>query len=195
MVNAIPQLAWIAYPDGSIYWYNERWYSYTGTTPEQMEGGGWQSVHDPEMLPKVMEQFKSSLATGQMFDMEFPLRGADGIYRSFLTRMLPLKNAAGNILQWFGTNTDITERKKAEEKIQILANVVESSNDAIITISLDGIITSWNKGAEQIYGYSSEEIIGKSVSIPAPDNLKDETKKLIEKVKLGEKISTTELQG
>jgi PAS domain S-box-containing protein len=195
MANAIPQLAWIAYPDGSIYWYNERWYSYTGTTPEQMEGGGWQSVHDPEMLPKVMEQFKSSLATGQMFDMEFPLRGADGIYRSFLTRMLPLKNAAGNILQWFGTNTDITERKKAEEKIQILANVVESSNDAIITISLDGIITSWNKGAEQIYGYSSEEIIGKSVSIPAPDNLKDETKKLIEKVKLGEKISTTELQG
>jgi len=87
-----------------------------------------------------------------------------------------------------GIVQDITERKKAEEKIQSLANVVESSNDAIITMSLDGIITSWNKGAEQIYGYSSEEILGKSVSIPAPDNLKDETKKLIEKVKLGEKI-------
>ena len=87
-----------------------------------------------------------------------------------------------------GIVQDITERKKAEEKIQRFANVVESSNDAILTISLDGIITSWNKGAEQIYGYSSEEIIGKSVSIPAPDNLKNETKKLIEKVKLGEKI-------
>ena len=87
-----------------------------------------------------------------------------------------------------GIVQDITERKKAEEKIQSLANVVESSNDAILTISLDGIITSWNKGAEQIYGYSSEEMIGKSVSIPAPDNLKDETKRLIEKVKLGEKI-------
>ncbi len=87
-----------------------------------------------------------------------------------------------------GIVQDITERKKAEEKIQSLANVVESSNDAILTISLDGIITSWNKGAEQIYGYSSEEIVGKSVSIPAPDNLKDETKNLIEKVKLGEKI-------
>ena len=87
-----------------------------------------------------------------------------------------------------GIVQDITERKKTEEKIQSLANIVESSNDAIITVSLDGIITSWNKGAEQIYGYSSEEIIGKSVSVPAPDNLKDETKKLIEKVKLGEKI-------
>ena len=87
-----------------------------------------------------------------------------------------------------GIVQDITKRKRAEEKIRSLANIMESSNDAIITISLDGIITSWNQGAEQIYGYSSEEIIGKSVSIPAPDNLKDETKKLIEKVKLGEKI-------
>jgi PAS domain S-box-containing protein len=87
-----------------------------------------------------------------------------------------------------GIVQDITERKKAEEKIQSLANIVESSNDAIITISLDGIITSWNKGAEHIYGYSSEEIIEKDVSILAPENLKNETKKLIEKVKLGEKI-------
>ena len=340
MANAIPQLAWISRPDGYIYWFNERWYSYTGTTPEQMEDWGWQSVHDPEVLPKVLELGKASISTGQMFDMELPLRGMDGIFRSFLTRILPMKDAAGNILRWFGTSTDvterkkneevlkeardnleekvkertteldkaynslkesekrlaeaqrsahignwefdliankiylseelyrifkrtsrelvspyndylsyvspkdrdyvanafkkaingepcsidhriilangeertvhlqseaifdekkipirlngivqdITERKKAEEKIQSLANIVESSNDAIITISLDGIITSWNKGAEQIYGYSSEEIIGKSVSILAPDNLKGETKKLIEKVKLGERI-------
>ena len=93
-----------------------------------------------------------------------------------------------SLLRLKGIVQDITERKKAEEKIQSLANAVESSNDAILTISLDGIITSWNKGAEHIYGYSSEEIIGKSVSMPTPDNLKDETKKLIEKVKLGEKI-------
>ena len=114
MANAIPQLAWIAHPDGYIYWYNERWYSYTGTTPEQMEGWGWQSVHDPEVLPKVLEQWKVSIATGQMFDMEFPLRGADGIFRSFLTRGFPLKDADGNVIQWFGTNTDITESKQAQ---------------------------------------------------------------------------------
>ena len=87
-----------------------------------------------------------------------------------------------------GIVQDITERKKAEEEIRSLANIMGSSNDAIITTSLDGIITSWNKGAEKIYGYPSEEIIGKSVSVLAPDNLKDETKTLIEKVKLGEKI-------
>ena len=117
MANAIPQLAWIAQPDGYIYWYNERWYSYTGTTMEQMDGWGWQSVHDPEMLPKVLEQWNASITTGHMFDMEFPLRGADGVFRQFLTRVLPLTDAAGNILQWFGTNTDVTYRKKAEQAL------------------------------------------------------------------------------
>ncbi len=91
-------------------------------------------------------------------------------------------------VRMLGTVPDITERKNAEVKIQRLANIVESSNDAIITISLDGTIITWNKGAEQIYGYLSEEILGKSVSILAPEHLKNETKKLIEKVKLGEKI-------
>jgi PAS domain-containing protein len=81
MDNTIPQLVWIARPDGSRYWYNERWYSYTGTTSEHMEGWGWQSVHDPAMLPKVREQFQASFAMGQLFDMELPLRGVDGIFR------------------------------------------------------------------------------------------------------------------
>jgi PAS domain S-box-containing protein len=117
MANAIPQLAWIAHPDGYIYWYNERWYSYTGTTSEQTEGWGWQSVHDPAMLPIVLEKWKASIATGQMFDMEFPLRGADGIFRTFLTRVLPMKDNAGNVLQWFGTNTDVTERKIVEQAL------------------------------------------------------------------------------
>ena len=118
MANAIPQLAWIARADGNIYWYNKRWYAYTGTAPEQMEGWGWQSVHDPTVLPKVLEKWRASIATGQMFDMEFPLRGADGIFRPFLTRVLPLKDANGNVLQWFGTNTDVTERKRTEEALR-----------------------------------------------------------------------------
>ena len=91
-----------------------------------------------------------------------------------------------------GIVQDITERKKAEEKIQILANVVESSNDAIITLSLEGIITSWNKGAEQIYGYSTEEIMGKKVSILEPDHFKGEIKQFVEKIKQGEKVKNYE---
>ena len=91
-----------------------------------------------------------------------------------------------------GTVQDITERKKAEEKIQSLANIVESSDDAIITESLDNIITSWNKGAEQVYGYSAEEILGKPIFTLAPPHLEEETKKLVERVKQGERIQQYE---
>jgi PAS domain S-box-containing protein len=87
-----------------------------------------------------------------------------------------------------GTVQDITVRKKAEEKIQILANAVESSDDAIITQSLDGIITSWNKGAEKTYGYSAEQVMGKHISILEPDNLKGEIKQLVGKIKQGKQI-------
>ncbi len=83
---------------------------------------------------------------------------------------------------------DITESKKAEEKIKKLANIVESSDDAIVTESFDGIITSWNKGAEQIYGYLAEEVLGKNFSILEPDNLKGEIKQFSEKIKQGKKI-------
>ena len=118
MANSIPQLAWIAHADGFIYWYNERWCQYTGTTPEQMEGWGWQSVHDPEMLPKVMEKWVRAIATGQPFEMEFPLRGADGKFRTFLTRIHPLRDTSGQVVQWFGTNTDVDDLKQMEASLR-----------------------------------------------------------------------------
>jgi PAS domain S-box-containing protein len=120
MANSMSQLAWITRADGFIIWYNKRWYEYTGTTPEQMEGWGWQSVHDPVMLPKVMAKWQAAIDSGQPFDMEFPIRGADGRFRNFLSRGQPLKDSTGRVVQWFGTNTDVDELKRAEEKIRLL---------------------------------------------------------------------------
>jgi PAS domain S-box-containing protein len=119
LADSIPNLAWCANGDGYITWYNRRWYEYTGTTPEQVEGWGWQSLHDPEVLPKVLEQWRRSIATGEPFEMEFPLRGcADGRFRWFLTRSLPVKDADGKVVSWFGTNTDVTEQREAGEAIR-----------------------------------------------------------------------------
>ena len=118
LAEAIPQLCWMANPDGYIFWYNRRWHEYTGTTPEQMAGWGWQSVHDPQTLRAVLERWKNSIATATPFDMIFPLRRADGAFRSFLTRMVPLKDADGKIVRWFGTNTDVTELREAQEALQ-----------------------------------------------------------------------------
>ena len=118
LANAIPQLCWMANADGWIFWYNQRWYDYTGAKPEQMEGWGWQSVHDPESLPKVLERWKASIATGEPFDMVFPLRGADGVFRPFLTRVMPVRDQDGKVTRWFGTNTDISEQRKAAEALR-----------------------------------------------------------------------------
>ncbi len=117
LADTIPQLAWMARPDGHIFWYNRRWYEYTGTTPEDMEGWGWQSVHDPDVLPRVLERWKASIASGEPFDMVFPIKSAEGHFRPFLTRVNPLKNASGQVIYWFGTNTDIAELREVREAL------------------------------------------------------------------------------
>ncbi|GAC1466798.1 MAG: PAS domain-containing sensor histidine kinase [Ktedonobacteraceae bacterium] len=116
LADNIPNLVWMANADGWIYWYNSRWYEYTGTTPEQMQGWGWQSVHDPQTLPAVLERWSSSLKSGNPFEMTFPLRRADGVFHPFLTRVTPIYDANGQVAQWFGTNTDITEQKRLEQQ-------------------------------------------------------------------------------
>ncbi|HYW49578.1 MAG TPA: PAS domain-containing protein, partial [Gemmatimonadaceae bacterium] len=117
--DAIPTLAWMARPDGHVTWYNARWYEYTGTTPAEMEGWGWQRVHDPGVLPSVMECWRQSLAMGTPFEMAFPLRSAEGAYRTFLTRILPSHDTSGAVTGWFGSGTDIEVesglRKVAED--------------------------------------------------------------------------------
>lgn len=106
-VDHLPELAWTARPDGFIDYYNQRWYAYTGTTFADMQGWGWQRLHDPALLPMVMARWQHSLVTGEPFEMEFTLLGADGVPRWFLTRVMPLRDPAGKIVRWFGINTNI----------------------------------------------------------------------------------------
>ena len=120
LANSNANLAWMAHPDGWIYWYNDRWYEYTGTTPAAMEGWGWERVHDPATLPVVKERWQHSIATGTPFDMVFPLRGADGTFRRFLTRVNPVRDSRGQVVHWFGTNTDVeSERRAAEANVEL----------------------------------------------------------------------------
>ncbi len=120
MANSIPQLAWYADASGHVDWYNDRWFEYTGTTPAQMKGWGWQSVHDPDRLPHILERWTDAIATGNRLEMEIPIRGADGVFRTFLTRVEPVYNAEGKVGRWFGTSTDVESLKQHEEKIRLL---------------------------------------------------------------------------
>jgi PAS domain S-box-containing protein len=117
MANAIPQLAWIARPDGYIFWFNLRCLEYTGGTQEELEGWAWGKFIDPKSLPAVLQQWRRCLESGESFDMEFPLRRADGQFRDFLTRIVPLKDNEGRVTLWFGTNTDISDQKQTEVEI------------------------------------------------------------------------------
>jgi PAS domain S-box-containing protein len=125
LANSIPTLCWSAWPDGHIFWYNQQWYDYTGRTPADMEGWGWQSVHDPDVLPDVTARWQAAIAAGTPFEMVFPLRGADGAFRPFLTRIQPIRDESGTIERWVGTNTDISHQRQAEDALRRLADELE----------------------------------------------------------------------
>lgn len=118
LADCLPVLCWVARADGYITWYNRRWHDYTGATPDAMEGWGWQNVHDPAELPRVMESWTASIASGEPFEMVFPLRGADGVFRPFLTRAAPVRDASGEIIRWFGVNTEIGRQVRAEAALR-----------------------------------------------------------------------------
>ena len=128
MANSMPQLSWMARPDGHVIWYNQRWYDYTGTTPEQIESWDWHSVHDPNELPRVLAKLKAAIESGTPWEDTFPIRRHDGAMRWHLSRMVPVKDTAGRVLRWFGTNTDITERMQMEDALRDAKEAAEAAS-------------------------------------------------------------------
>jgi PAS domain S-box-containing protein len=118
LADNISQLAWMANESGRIFWYNQRWYDYTGTTLDVMQRWGWQTVHHPKHLARVVEHISHCVETGEIWEDTFPLRGKDGAYRWFLSRALPIRNAENRIVRWFGTNTDITTHLQTEQELR-----------------------------------------------------------------------------
>ena len=137
MANALPQLAWMAREDGWVFWYNDRWYDYTGASAADMEGWGWQAVHDPRLLPEMLDRWGRSIATGTAFEMVFPLRGKDGVFRQFLTRGIPLRDSEGKVVRWLGTNTDISEQLRVEQGLRDSEGRLERLNTEIARSNAD----------------------------------------------------------
>lgn len=130
LAESMPQLAWMADAEGDIFWYNRNWYDYTGTTLADMEGWGWQAVHDPAMLPEVTARWQESLSKGTIFEMEFPLRRGDGQFRWFLTRVNPFRDSEGHVIRWLGTNTDIEDLRQ----MRLLAEQANNLKDEFLAM-------------------------------------------------------------
>lgn len=134
LADNISQLAWIADKDGWIFWYNKRWFDYTGTTLDEMQGWGWRAVHHVDHVDRVVARLQHSWDTGEAWEDTFPLKGRDGQYRWFLSRARPIHDEAGGIVCWFGTNTDITEQRAQAESIQTLLDEVNHRSKNMLTL-------------------------------------------------------------
>ena len=162
LADAIPQLAWMADANGWIHWYNQRWYDYTGTTLEEMQGWGWQNVHHPDHVHRVTERIQRSFDTGEPWEDTFPLRGTEGSYRWFLSRALPIRGDDGHIVGWLGTNTDITDRLDAEQKLreseERFRRALEIETVGVTFFKTAGEITAANDAFFRMTGWSPEEV-------------------------------------
>ncbi|CAN5890738.1 hypothetical protein BH11BAC4_BH11BAC4_08770 [soil metagenome] len=176
--NNIQNLAWIANGDGSVYWYNQRWYDYTGTTLEEMESWGWQKVHHPDHVEKITTLIKELWKKDEAFELTFPLRRHDGEYHWFLTSAYPVKDSKGNIERWIGTNTDVTQQKAFTEELEskvkkrtaeleerkiFVETILNTSKEYIAVYATDFTLIDFNKAVEIMMGKKREELIGKKL--------------------------------
>jgi PAS domain S-box-containing protein len=118
LADNMSQFAWMADDQGWIFWYNRRWYEYTGTTLDQVKGWGWTRVHHPEHVERVVSRIQRSWDSGEPWEDTFPLRGKDDEYRWYLSRANPIRGADGRVARWFGTHTDVTNQLEAEEALR-----------------------------------------------------------------------------
>ncbi len=164
LADNISQLAWMGDRDGSLFWYNRRWFDYTGTTIDEMRGWGWRAVHHPDYVGPVTARFADHMARGAEWEDTFPLRGADGEYRWFLSRAVPLRDAAGNIMRWFGTNTDVTESRRAEEEVrrseERFRSLTTATAQIVWTTDAGGAFAAEQPGWAAFTGQSYDEYAG-----------------------------------
>ncbi|MFN2527294.1 MAG: PAS domain-containing protein [Candidatus Baltobacteraceae bacterium] len=125
LADAIPVICWTADEKGWIDWYNQRWYGFTGQTLEEAQGWGWQAAHHPDDFPEVMKAWPHSIATGEPFEMEFRLRGNDGLFHWFFTRVEPLRDETGRVVRWYGSNVDVNAQKEALERTKRVAQTLQ----------------------------------------------------------------------
>jgi two-component system, cell cycle sensor histidine kinase and response regulator CckA len=170
--EAVPDFVWSCGADGQQRFVNQRWIDYTGLTEDSPAIPG-NVLHHPEDFPRLVEIWKVAHARREPFEAEFRFRRHDGVYRWFMTRAVPVKDAEGNITEWVGTTTDIHERKQTEDALReahaFRERVIDSAVFGVGALDMEGRFTLVNRRMAEIFGYPAEEVLGQPFSLVLPE--------------------------
>lgn len=163
LADNISQFAWMTDSTGAVFWYNQRWLDFTGTQAESLPNGGWEQNLHPEHRARVVRHWQECLTNGSVWEDTFPLRSRDGEYRWFLSHAQPIRDEDGKIVRWFGTNTDITKTKRAEEALlasqEQLRLGIEVAEFALARIDYEQDSVQLTSQAAQLYGLGEEAMV------------------------------------
>ena len=187
IVETTPQCVKLVAADGTLLHMNSPGSQMVGAhSPEDVVG---RSVYDL-IAPEDRERYKAfneSICRGEKGSLQFDIVGLEGKRRHMETHAAPLSNADGTLIH-LAVTSDISEREVAQRANNLLAAIVDSSDDAIVSKTLDGIITSWNKGAERIFGYTPDEAVGKHISLIIPADRQDEEIDILRRIRAGDRV-------
>ncbi len=180
LADVLPEQVWTANTSGELDFANRRMLDYSGRSFEEMVGHGWQQIVHPDDLPRTLERWKKAFEVGETCEVEFRLRRADGVYRWHVGRAQPQRDAEGRVIRWFGYNTDIDDRRRAEaEALRLqreeaareeaeaaqekIANILSSITDAFFALDDEWRFTYINPKAEEVWGERRKDLIGKNI--------------------------------
>jgi PAS domain S-box-containing protein len=180
-VDTIPALVASKLPDGAAAFLNRRFRDHTGLSLEEGLGWGWMEAFHPD--DRAIDEWRAALATGEPFEKEARLRRADGEYRWFVFRLVPLRDEQGRVLKWYETGSDIEDRKQATAVLRSQARLLDLTHDTVFVRDMHDVITYWNRGAVEAYGWETDHAIGKVthelLHTTFPEPLADITEKLL----------------
>jgi PAS domain S-box-containing protein len=167
LAESIPNLVWVFRPDGTPEYFNRRWTEYTGVGAEDLAAGTRPEIVHPDDRPRMREVWERALRDGILYEIEYRLRRADGAYRWHIGRAVPVRDPEGRIARWFGTCTDIHDRRQAEEERSRLARhirlLLESTDEGICGLDDTGHRTFINRAGAAMLGYTPEELVGREM--------------------------------
>lgn len=174
LAESIPQLVWMSRPDAHVEYVNLRVLAYSGRTMEQCLGQATFDLIHPDDLERMAEPWRQSLARGEPGEFEYRIRRADGQYRWHIMRSVAMRDGDGRIVKWLGTCTDIHDQKEAAALLARDAQLLAGVRDSIIVTDLAGIVTYWNKGATELFGWTAEEMIGRAYADRFPASMREQ---------------------